>query len=211
MLKLKKKCRAILLYYGTKWCAKLSPGFILWLLWYHVLFCLHLSGGGGRQVRRKSQGTWLLNGSALHHGQLRERATGTAKAMRSGPKVFLKKACGSLWLFSPQCPFLQNRFLISLQRRHFLVMDRLLQIAAQQRAVILSLSSSQRMCNQWVEGSVTAWRKHPGASGWEARERIQGGCGHLTGVHHPSDDQLVVTVPGHLRGSCRVPIRGAAA
>lgn len=180
-------------------------------LWYRVLFCLHLSGGGGRRVRRKSQGTWLLNGSALHHGQLRERAKGTAKAMRSGLKVFLKKACGSLWLFSAQCPFLQNRFLISLQRRHFLVMDRLLQIAAQQRAVILSLSSSQRMCNQWVEGSVTTWRKHPGASGWEAREGIQGGYGHLTGVHHPSDDQLVVTVPGHLRGSCRVPIRGAAA
>lgn len=58
---------------------------------------------------------------------------------------------------------------------------------------------------------MTTWRKHPVASGWEARDGIQGSYGHLTGVHHPSDDQLVVTVPGHLRGSCHVPIRGAAA
>lgn len=65
-------------------------------LWYHVVSCLHLSSGGGRWVKRKSQGTWLLNESAPHHGQLRERAKGTAKAMCSGPKVFLKKTCGSL-------------------------------------------------------------------------------------------------------------------
>lgn len=180
-------------------------------LWYHVLLCLHLSGGGGRWVRREPQGAELLNGSPTYCGQLRECAEGMAKAGRSGPRVFLKKACGSLWLLSPWCPFLQKRFLISLQRRHSLVRDSLLQIAAQQTAVILSLSPSQRMCTQWVGGSVTTWRKHPVASGWEAREGIQEDSGPLTGVHHPSAGQLMVTVPGHLQGSCHVLIRGATA
>lgn len=47
-------------------------------------------------MRRKSQGMELLNGSPAYRGQLRECAKGTAKAMRSGPRVFLKKACGSV-------------------------------------------------------------------------------------------------------------------
>lgn len=47
-------------------------------------------------MRREPQGTELLNGSPAYCGQLRECAEGMAKAMRSGPRVFLKKACGSL-------------------------------------------------------------------------------------------------------------------
>lgn len=69
-----------------------------------------------------------------------------------------------------------------------------------QQAVVLSLGPSRKMCAALVGGSVTTWRKHTGSKG--VRGEVKYVCGHLALAHLLGADQLVVTIPEHLPGSC---------
>ena len=163
--KKKKKKKGELFCYILELSAKWSPSFILCLLCGATFFFVFIWPQGRRETGGKGgpRAKVLLNGNTFHPSET-HLGKRNGSSMSAGLKAILKKACGSLWHF-PSC---RKDVTLLCKEGIFWWWTGILQRAAQQKelahqaSVILNLSSSWRMCAQFMGGSVTTWRKHLG-------------------------------------------------